>query len=274
MSLTPEAIKHIEGRAKAGDKIDGLNVAFDAVLIPNDMTMQTTEHLQEFKNRFEGFFHTDSINSFAEYVNKQPKKSCFINSRKPKARAVFDIGTLEKPEHCVHTATIELATTAAFDALNTFTGHRRDQSDLAEFMEDWRFCITATDDTGEEMDTSKAIMAIRKITIDAKNKTECEVKTFSTSKSINEQIEANSQGDPLPAWITFSCIPYHGVNQIDLPMRVQASVSRGEISFNMKIQNYEQIIENIVDEFRELVTTALDDNTEIFTGTFLATRNG
>ena len=183
------------------------------------------------------------------------------------------MGTLNKPEHCVHRASIELATTAAFQALISFTRNRRDQADLAEFMEDWRFCITAQDDTGEEMDTNKAIMAIRKITIESTGKHEKEVRTFSTTQSINEQIEASSQGDPLPAWITFSCIPYHGVNQRDFPMRVQASVSRGEISFNMKVQNYEQIIENIVDEFRDLITTALDDNTEIFTGIFSATRN-
>ena len=268
MSLTPEAMKHIEGRAKAGEEVIGSNVKFDAILLPNDMSIQSTEHLQEYKNRFEGQFYTDSIDSFAEYVNKQPEKTCFINSRKPRASAIFDLGTLDEPEHCVHRSLIELATTAAYDALTEFTQHRQDQSDLAMFMEDWRFCITATDDSGEEMDTNKAIMAIRKITIDAKNKSESEIRSFSTNKSINEQIEASSQGDPLPAWITFSCIPYHGLKQRDFPMRVQASVARNEISFNMKVQNLEHIIEKTVEEFRGLVTEALDKGVEIFTGTF------
>ena len=268
MSLSKKAITHIEANSKAGNLVVAKKATFEAIILPDDMSIHSTEFLQKFKNRFTGHFSTDSIKSFAEYVNKQEEKTCFIDSRKPIAKAIFDMGTKEAPLHCKHKAFIRLSKTADFESLNEFCINRADQIDLAEFIEDYRFCITATDDTGEKMDTNKAIMAIRKITINANQKTESEVKTFSTNKSINELIEANSQGDPLPAWITFSCIPYHGLMQRDFPMRVQASVSRNEISFNMKVQNFEKIIEETVYEFKELVTEAIDSKTEIFTGSF------
>jgi len=268
MSLSKETITHIENNSKAGNLVVAKKADFEAIILPNDMSIHSTEFLQEFKNRFTGHFSTDSIKSFAEYVNKQDEKICFVDSREPMAKAIFDMGTTKNPLHCKHKAFIELSKTANFKSLNKFCSNRADQIDLAEFIEDYRFCVTATNDTGEEMETNKAIMAIRKITINANQKTESEVKTFSTNKSTNELIEANSQGDPLPAWITFSCIPYHGLTQRDFPMRVQASVSRGEISFNMKVQNYEKIIEETVEEFKELVAKAIDSKTEIFVGNF------
>jgi len=116
MSLTPEAMKHIEGMAKAGEIVKAPKVDFDAVLIPSDMTIQSTEHLQKFKNRYTGLFHTDSIKSFAEYANKQPEKTCFIASDEPTALAVFDFGTIDDPLHAVHRAQLELERTAAYKA--------------------------------------------------------------------------------------------------------------------------------------------------------------
>ena len=279
MSLTPEAMKHIEAMAKAGDIVDAPNAEFDAVFVPKDMEMQSTEHLQKYKNRFAGQFRTDSIDSFAEYVNKQTTKTCFVSSEEPVANAIFDLGTVEQPEHCVHRAVIELNKTAAYRSLMNFCRAdnrlgRIDQIGLAEFMEDWSFCVTAKDDAGKSMDINKAILAVRKITIDASVKNESEVRTFSTSKSINEEIEASSQGDPLPAWITFKCTPFFGLSEYEFPMRVCASVSRGEISFNMKVQNLEHIVEDMIAEFRELVTDAITDGTEIYTGHFSTGRLG
>ena len=268
MDMTQEAMKHIEGMAKAGEIVKAPNVKFDAVLVPNDMAVQSTEYLQEFKNRYAGMFSTDSIKSFSEYVNKQSEKVCFIASDEPTAMAVFDLGTIEEPLHAVHKARVELERTAPYKALIDFCSGRADQNDLAIFMEDFRFCVIATDDTGEEMDTNKAIMAIRKITVDTKNKTESEIKTFSTNKSINEQIEASSNGDPLPAFITFSCVPFRGLKQRDFPMRVCASIVRGEITFNMKVTNLDILMEEMVEEFRGLVEEALTDKTETYTGFF------
>jgi len=182
--------------------------------------------------------------------------------------AIFDLGTTDKPLHAVHRAQVELERTAAYKALLAFTSGRSDQNDMAVFMEDWAFCLSATDDAGEPMDIQKAIMAIRNITIDAKAKHESEVRTFSTNKSINEEIEASSKGMPLPAFITFKTVPFRGVKERDFPMRVNAAIQRGEITFNMKITNLDLIMEEIIAEFRSLIEDALDDGTLTYTGFF------
>lgn len=272
MSLTPEAMKHIEDMAKAGDLIEAPNAKFDAVLIPDDMKIETTEHLQKFKNRFRGSFKTDLISGFSEYVNKQLSKTCFVHSQKATAIAIFDLGTTEEPGHCKHDAEVSLSQTAAFTALNKFISERQSQLDLVVFLEDWSFTITAKAADDKEMDINEAISAVRSIDIEAITRAGSEVQAFSSTKSINEKIEAKSGWKPLPGWVVFTCVPYHGLDEHDFPMRIQLSPCRGEISFNMNVTNYDHILESVVEEFREKIVAEIDDEAEIFTGSFTTKR--
>lgn len=265
-SLDKEAIQHIEGMSKAGKPVEEAD--FKAVYLPDSMKIQDLEHLQKFKNRYTGDFITDSLASFAEYVKEQDEKTCFVHTKRPVAKAIFDLGTKEEPLHAKHNALFEVGETAAYMAVKSFAQGRQSQEDLAEWLEDWMFCIQVLDKDNQEMDVRTAIRAVRNVTIEAAGKYESDIQQLSTTQSSLESIEANSKGNPLPAWINFTCRPYKCIEEATFPIRISMSLKKEEIAFLLKISNLEKIQEDISEHFAETVSNAIGKDTAIYLGEF------
>lgn len=269
--ITQELIEYLQGLSKIGDKVEGTN--HYKVVVPSGMSLESIEGMNTYRNRFRGDMNTKHVESFADYVTKFNKSdkpaSCFIRSTSPKAKVIFDIGTEENPEHCVHQAMLELIKTADYERVLDINHKSLTQQGLAEFMEDYTDNLTATDAEGNTMDMVKAVKAVRSITFDATSKSEHEVNQLSTTQSALEKIAASSKGEPLPVWLNFTCIPYHGLKSREFPLRVSLGLDKREgVRLTLKVTDLEGIQEIIQEEFMEVVTAAIPDEVETYIGTF------
>lgn len=270
MDLAKETIVHINDMAIANTQLlDAQALDYKGVLIPATMKLETLEQFQQFKNRFKGVFITSSIDSFSEYVNNYENASCFINCNDPVATAIFDLGTIAQPGHAEHKSTLNLDSTPEYDALVKFEKELHTQQKFAEFIEDWKFCITCTDASGNEMETKDAIQAVRHVTVEAKKKDDVQVGAFSANKSTLDQLDASNNGKPLPAWIIFSCSPYQGLKQCDFPMRVSLSMTRDTLTFKATFSNFAKIRDEFQKEFMTIIKGSLDTSkVAVYLGTW------
>lgn len=270
MSLTKEALMHISDMAVANTTLlDNQKPDYKGVLIPANMKLESIEQFQKFKNRFSGTFHTIDIYNFVQYVGEYPDATCFIDCEAPIATAIFDRGTVENPGHAVHRASISLNKTPEYAALLDFEKGDKSQRHFAEFLEDWKFCITCTNASGEEMAIKDAIQSIRHVTIEAKKKDDVQVGSFSSNKSAMEQLDASNNGKPLPAWIIFTCSPYEGLEQRDFPMRVSLSLTREMLAFKATFSNFAKIRDEFQKEFMTIIKDSLDTSkVAVYMGTW------
>ena len=266
MSITKEALEYLRDQALIKANIAG---DFAGVILPKDTAVHTLEQLQMYRNRFSGCFVTTLIPDFANYVNENGEAVCFIEPTLPNAAAVFDLGTPDQPGHGVHTAHVQLDKTPSFTALQLFESGAHTQQACAAFLEDWREHVTATDTTGEEMDFKKAIAAIRRVTLDASKKADHSVGQLSANKTSIEQLDAHSNGSPLPGWITFSCSPFDGLSIYDFHLRVSLILRSDNIVFSLKASNFAQQRRAYQLEFMALIKASLDHSKNaVYIGTF------
>jgi len=269
--LTKELIKHLEGITKCGVEVQGTN--HKKIFVPDGINLTSIEKMNKYRDRFRGTMGTMSIDSFSDYVAKFSEKtappSCFVRSQEPVANVIFDIGDIENPEHCEHQAKLSLRQTADYARVLSVNSNELTQYGMAAFMEDYAHCLKAVDAEGEPMDIPKAILAVRRVTIDANSKSEHQVNQLSTTRSALEQITATSNGEPLPAWVTFTCAPYLGLSDREFPMRLALGESRDSAPrLTLTIADLEGIQEKIQEEFKDLVSSKMPEDVNTYIGNF------
>lgn len=85
-----------------------------------------------------------------------------------------------------------------------------------------------------------------------------------------EQIDVRSDGAQLGG-VIFTCKPYTGFQSRDFTMPLSALTGGDNIKLKLRIQEFDAIEEEIAEEFRSKVETALaDDDFKIWQGSFEA----
>lgn len=269
MSLNKDALELIienaisaSGEEKAAD--------FPIAMLPSNMTVHNLEPYMKQRNQFRGTLHTHSIVDFVEYTNQQNTGSCFIDREAMGAEAIFDIGSIEAPGHCRHSAELHLNETAAYNAIRKIDGKRLTQADLAEFIEDWPSAVMYINMDGEPAMASKAAAAaIRDVTVKENSESSHQVQTFSTQKSAMEQLDASSQNKPLPGFMCFKCKPYDGLSSYELVHRISMIIRKGDAPlFVVRSVNLEETREEMSNELIDLVCGPLLDSINPYLGTF------
>lgn len=251
---------------------DGVNRTDNTIcVIPDNHTIHSLEKHMSGRFRFRGTMDTKSTSDFAEYVKANSTKdesACFIDQKSMSASAVLNIGTVNKPGHADHIAKITLDKTAAYRAMLEITDQKLKQKTLAEFIEEYSDNITAIDQEGQVMTPAAAAAAVRRITIKAARDVESDSQQFAETRSALEKIEAKSQG-AMPAFLTFKCIPYHGIPDRNFIMRLSILTSNDEPLLVLKTLKLEEHEEQMAEEFKELITLNLSGSgVDIYLGKF------
>lgn len=250
-----------------------------AIPLPENVKVESLERFMPTRRRYRGSMTTTQIDQFAEYANslaaetltseghKATTVPCFVDPENMTSKVFFDLGTIDQPGHGDHTARLELPRTAAFKELLGMNGQPLDQKGLAEWLEDWAPQLQVTADNGEPLNLPAAVGAVRRITIGATSETTSEESTFGGRRSAMSEIEARNK-DTLPAFIEFTCEPYHGLDERTFRLRV--SLITGEKPrLVMRIVRLEHHQEEMANEFRERLIHSLDGNlVDTFVGTF------
>lgn len=255
---TLTALQESAAIAQAGlQLVDSANTK-DVIALPSDFKLHDLEQYLPNRRRARGTMVTSVLSSFADYskAHAEVGASVFINPDSLRAVTVLNLGTPTVPGHTDNRVTLELEKTAAYKALTGIAnGTGRSQKEVAEFLEDWQDHVKCFDDSGE-IKTSKAIAAVRKITIESMRKMESEEQSLSASKSAFESIQASSK-EPLPTVIYFQCEPYAGLDSRLFVLRLGVLTGETTPKVNMRIVKAEQHQEEMAKELAEKITLQL-----------------
>lgn len=230
-----------------------------------DNKLVSIEHLQEGRSRFRGSMSTTVLSEFIGYVKRHTGGEVFIDPKKPNATAFLNLGTKDKPGHADWKASLALAPTAAFAALLAIEGKPLPQRDLVEWIEDWVSFLSARRD-GAEISITEAVTAIREVTIETSKQTTNTDRDFGASKSSLEQIEARAKGG-MPTHLLFRVTPYLGLQTRDFVLRISV-MSQAAPALALRIVGKEQAEEDIAQEFKTVLQTAIDADANLTIGSF------
>ncbi len=244
--------------------------------LPENFKLHDLEKSHSARTRFRGSFSTNSIDAFAEYANEHVVEGtpCFIDAKAMNAKLIFNY---VEAGHCDNTSFLSLEKTAAYEALLKISGARLAQKEVAEFIEDWRSCLTARSEPtaesplGDSIPIVRAIGAIRKISIEAIAKSESEVRNFGASTASMESIDVKSADLP-PAFFSFTCEPYHGLSVRTFDLRLSVITDRAP-ALILRIVREQEVAELMAKEFKAIIEEKLkgsEQKINTFIGKFSA----
>lgn len=253
----------------AQEALEGQHLAKPVVALPCEMKLHDLEEFAAFKTAFTGRFATSSLNDFAHYTltNNEAGSQCFVSDGKLAASVIFDLGDAKAAGHCRHKAELEMQRTAEYRALLQINGDSLSQRGFAEFMEDWADFITPLDCEGEVVHITKAIGAVRRVTIEAHASSEHDVQDFRSSRSALESVEAKTDNG-LPAELLFQCRPSVDLPEFNFYVRVSLLTGGSAPKFTLRVKRYEKLVEEIQDAFKALVVEKLEGKLPVFLGNF------
>lgn len=251
-----------------------------AVALHANCTIRDLEKYMPHKRRFQAHMRTSEVESFTVYAVDMGRQvnpgrpgeadnpvPVFVDADAMSAMAVFDLGNVMEPLHAENRATVTLEKTAEFREVLKRNGDSAKQRTFAEWLEDWRHCITVYDHAGEELTFAAAVAAVRKYEVSEKNEAGSEEKSFSTRKTAMSEVNAKN-ADKLPAFIDFTCSPYKELDERTFKMRVSI-VNGSDPVFTPRIIQLELAEQEIANEFCELLRDSLsghdEENKDLFT---------
>lgn len=275
MSLTKEAIQHIESQAViAAAKPLSIQDGTTVTVLPENIRLQSLEAFQPMRDRFRGTMATHSLQDFIKYTeshdvvddNAPVKALGFIDQDAMRATVIFNLGEPGAAGHGDDVAVLTLKPTAAYSALLGVLGKPLSQKDLAEWLEDWLPILQALD--GEtNLQMIQAINAVRRMTIKATSQRDSNVGDFSSSRSAMDEIEAKSQ-DTLPSALIFTTVPFEGLDVADIKLRLSVITGRDEPHLKLRWVGEEAQREAFAREFKDVLEQEVGSLVPLTIGTF------
>jgi uncharacterized protein YfdQ (DUF2303 family) len=268
MSLSKEAIELIQENAVAAAGIQ-LPALGQVAVLPQNFNVVDLERFQSGRNRFRGTFSTHSLADYSTYVVERaaPAARGFIDQDNMSCIVLFNIGTAEEPGHADDRAVLRLKASAAFAAVQAVCGQSLVQKAMSDWIEDWNQHLAATDENGQTMTIVKAIAAVRTITVKASSESDHAVGETRASRSTMDQIEASSK-ETLPAWLDFKVIPFEGLGEQVIRLRVSVITSGPQPVLKLRWIGEEAQRENIAQEFKAVLDKKVGASAALSIGTF------
>ena len=255
MSLTKEALQHIEQSHKTGTEV----AEGHALILGSEFKLADLEKYQDHRRRFRGQFDTEGLTAFTAYVGERSREGVpvFIDRERMAARCYLDIGEQARAGHCEHVATLTLPKTPEFKAFSRANASTFDQDDIVELLEDWGHLMEFTNSEGEILEYRKVLHAFRKVSIDDLTSIDSEKQEHSSQVGVMNKVTVKN-ADRLPAIITWWLSPHEGLDERELPMRV-SSLTKGGPSFRLRAMGLDAAEQEIAEEFATKIGEALPE---------------
>lgn len=251
-----DALRLAEEIAQVRESISSaITMEHAIVAAPNHFTLHDVEKHMEHRRRARGVMNTSTLAAFSGYTKDHAEDGAtvFVDSDNLCAVAVLNLGNSKKAGQCDNVAKLTPKMTAAYQALlKVAQGNHLSQTVAAEFFEDWVGNATFYQDEGT-VPASKAIAALRKITIDAMRKMESSENQLSASKSTFENIQATST-EPLPTTIYFTCVPYQDLTERTFVLRLSVLTSGDKPTVTLRIVKKEEHDEEMANELAQKIS--------------------
>lgn len=262
-----EALQFLHDLGAAGVQDDLLPA--NLKLVPDSCSLKDIEKQLPAPLRYRAKITTPRVDDFVSLTEDRAADArVFIVDEQMTAVSVFNLGSPEDPGHADDRAILTMRSTNEWDELQKISGSQMDQKSAAEWLEDWREFLTPiwdADQGGRESMVS-AISTIRNLVIDAKKTTDHGVSDFAAERTDLERIEARGRDMPPPARFIFKCVPYEGLKERSIALRL--SIVTGEKPrFTLRIIRPDQLRQEIVEEFRDLLVSRLGKDIPLVVGT-------
>jgi uncharacterized protein YfdQ (DUF2303 family) len=205
---------------------------------------------------------TLSLTDFCAFVQTyaQPGACVFVEQKALEATAVLNLGTYVDPGHGDNLAILKAEPTAAYKALLAASSAALSQTAAAEFLEDWADCVSCLSATDTLIPTSKAIAAVRKLTIESLRKVESDQQSLRATTSTFEDVQAKS-ADPLPAQVVFKCTPALFLGPREFVLRFGVQTGGREPAILLRMVKREQHEQAMAEEMQSLLAESLKPET-------------
>lgn len=253
------ALQESQSISAASSSLSAAGSTCDVSALPSDYKLHDLEKFLPARRRARGLMITSALDSFSEYTKAHAESgtSVFVNADEMKATAVLNLGTPDAPGHADNGAKLEVKGTAAFSALLFIAnGGPVKQAAVAEFIEDWPDQVKCSNEAGA-ITSSKAVAAVRKLTIETMRKLESEEQQISASRSAFESVQAISK-DPIPTIIEFKCQPYADLNKRTFAVRLGIRTDGDKPIITLRIIKSEQHFEEMAVELADLISASFD----------------
>ena len=269
---TLKALQESQAIKAAMGTLEESHITKELIALPSDFKLNDLERYLPARRRARGTMSTTVLDSFTGYTKAHAESgaSVFVNPDNMSATAVLNLGTPDSPGHADNKAKLELKRTAAFTALLSIaTGNPVKQATVAEFLEDWPDQIKCNNADGS-IAISKAVQAVRKITIESICKSENTEQQLSASRSAFESVQATS-GDPIPTLIDFKCQPYPDLFERTFTLRLTVQTGGDKPAIALRIVKAEQHNEEMAHELADLIVTAFNAEIPVLIGGYSKT---
>lgn len=256
--------------------LGGEGNAHGVTALPEGFQVHDLEAKLAQRRRARGKMTTSSVPAFAAYVagHNEEGASVFVDQDAMRAVAVLNLGTPINPGHSDNLAVLAPKATAAYTSLlKVATGQGLTQTAIAEFIEDWMDnvrCLGNASETDDPVTISarQAAAAVRRVTIEAIQKLENTEGQLNASRSALESVKASSGGNPLPAFILFKCVPYHGLGEREFTLRLGVQTGALKPALVLRIATKEKHDEAMAEELAELVREAVHESMPCLIGAY------
>lgn len=263
--MDSSAIKLIQETAIEAAQKNHLETFTPAVIVDN--RIESIEHLAEGRTRYRGKLSTNSLDDFIRYAKDNPGGSGFIDAENVAAKVFHNLGDTDDPGHGDWTSTLKLTPTAEYAAMRAVLGNRLSQRELIDFAEDWAGNITAIAADHNEINTLKALAAIRKLTIKATAEATHTERDFGARKSSIEDIEASAD-DGLPYGFGFTATPYAGLMSRSFTLRLSVLTGGDKPQLVLRAIAIDAAKEAIAQEFKQKLQDGIGSDATLYLGTF------
>lgn len=217
---TLKALQEAKAIAEARESVE--LAENNPVALPSDYRLHDLEPFNAHRRRARGAMRTAVIDAFAAYTVTHAEDGCtiFIDPDAMRAQAVLNLGTPAYPGHTDNQAELRPKQTPSYAALLAVangSGHK--QSVVAEFLEDWADCIACFSQGDASISITKAIAAVRRVSIEAIRRAETSVEQLSESQTAFESARASST-EAIPTRILFTCTPYADLEKRAFELRL------------------------------------------------------
>jgi uncharacterized protein YfdQ (DUF2303 family) len=265
--MDSQAIELIQNTAIDAHKANRLDEMHTPAFIAGEKVV-SLEHLQEGRSRFRGSYTSNSLESFADYVKSHASSaSGFVDADKMSARVFFNLGDKTAPGHGDWIATLQLKPTPEYAAMLAINGRKLEQRAMVEWIEDWASFLQPIDSNGTEIAPSKALTAIRKLTIKATSESTHQDKDFGARRSAIEDVEATAD-EGIPYALSFAAVPYTGLSRRTFTLRLGVLTGGDKPQLVLRPVALESAVDAIADEFRRTLGALIGESATLHIGIF------
>lgn len=168
-------------------------------------------------------------------------------------RPNIDMGDTEAQQWGNHSAIVGLNKTPAYLALLENKGKAMEQRAFLDFSADFENHISFFYEDESTASFAHATKILRRLKASATSSNEQAINNHAASRSAMESIEISAGQDPIPAFFTFTAIPYEGFEPALFRCQLLTNVSGSNVVLHYRIDQLDTITEQIGGQFRDKI---------------------